>query len=365
MDIKPACRRPLVQLVPRKVPAAKPCNAAPPSTSSSIVSTGHCSSSDNESIEMDCSGGWPSTLSVLETPERRRLRRLRTNNTHNPVIQSLIDEEGNSLLLENTSFMSSPPMRPNMEHVFSPPTLKTPKAVPQRLKNVHISCSPMRSFYCRQSPTQKPRLSSNSGSSSGRVPLGRVNRVLKLPLPQVAAIDADLQHQLQQENLVSSSSSSVEWPREESGYASSSFNTSSRLEDLLSFDHSNGSHVETPSKGLGMDSETSLSEFGGMCSLDMIHHSSSTPLKHSSNLLLSLNDGFIPEQASGPLEASVLDGINPLLDNFFLLPPPVQSSSPAKHPSSHSLKRRLDDNNTHYATTSEWKEQTAKALKSL
>ncbi|KAI1704114.1 hypothetical protein DdX_14478 [Ditylenchus destructor] len=394
-DSPPAAPRRIIRLYPSsKARQSGPVQANPQSQTNTYKTRWYGTASDSDSSttsethmsNMENNGGWPSIASVLETPERKRLRliakcrrgavgRLISEECCGGFNDSLLscDSAGASLLDESSAYFGSPTSMsdPNMDAVFSPPCLKTPRAVNSRNRNpnVHLSASPMRSFYFRPSPLgQRPSSTTpDRRAFSGRLPTGRVNRVLELPLlPGTGNTIGNNSYGFHDDRAVSQDGHMKNCFKtggrrsDESGYASISTTFGEGDQSRRASDGSTGAQhnssgamqtstcstfpsVETPSKGLGRNSQDSLHIFDDFPMSSMERFASSmaentgtrhSPLKDTTNLQhysFAQHNEFIPEQASGPLEASVFDELNPFLSSFFFMKP--QQSLSTKSPS--------------------------------
>ncbi|KAI1714171.1 hypothetical protein Ddc_11488 [Ditylenchus destructor] len=348
--------------------------------------------SETHLSNMENNGGWPSIASVLETPERKRLRliakcrrgavgRLISEECCGGFNDSLLscDSAGASLMDETSAYFGSPTSMSdqNMDAVFSPPCLKTPRAVTSRSRNpnVHLSASPMRSFYFRPSPLgQRPTSTTpDRRAFSGRVPTGRVNRVLELPLlPGTGNSIGNISYGFHDDRAVSQDGHMENHFKtggrrsDESGYASISTTFGEGDQSRRVSDGSTGAQhnysgamqtstcstfpsVETPSKGLGRNSQDSLHIFDDFPMSSMERFASSmaentgvrhSPLKDTTNLPhypFAQSNEFIPEQASGPLEASVFDELNPFLSSFFFMKPQQSLSTKSSPKTQNAL----------------------------
>uniref|UniRef100_A0A1I8BWR4 Uncharacterized protein n=1 Tax=Meloidogyne hapla TaxID=6305 RepID=A0A1I8BWR4_MELHA len=239
---------------------------------------GSSSSDEAEHIGETCSGGWPSTVSVLETPDRRRVRSsLRSNNKNSRTrSMTLIPEVSLPSISTHLSFASSStimaiansPPNCRLSNSFCSPTLRTPRQ--SLTASIHLSGSPLRSFFIKERRQTSPSCSSLSSTTSynNRDPVLRpLNLQNYIGVRFSGDISEQTQNQqklcllqsssnLQQENEINKNKEdkkqqNIQQQRrvsKDSGFSEihSSNDQSSRLSLLTQ----SSSFIETPSKGL-------------------------------------------------------------------------------------------------------------------
>uniref|UniRef100_A0A914EFU8 Uncharacterized protein n=1 Tax=Acrobeloides nanus TaxID=290746 RepID=A0A914EFU8_9BILA len=283
---------------------------------------------------------WPSTASVLETPERRKWK----------------DSNGGRLSvdsgLEISDLFHSPPFQADAQQVTKneseSPILKTPSTTFRNnysTCNVHISASPMRSFHVKgsmDSPIRRLPLSSTplklsnpekaigirfSGEelamTSTPKPLAMIqakatNRFLELPPSRNDFIMPEISRR----SSLSSSNSSIEVAR--GAGRDSMLNISNDIDMMVM--------IETPSKSLRNNPEDSSNFLNDLSPIPR-----ASPLKGRLSVV-PLADGFIPEQPSGILEASMFDILDPLNEN--LVPAQMARSTTNPYQCSHVLNKK-------------------------
>uniref|UniRef100_A0A914KVQ3 Uncharacterized protein n=1 Tax=Meloidogyne incognita TaxID=6306 RepID=A0A914KVQ3_MELIC len=339
---------------------------------------GSSSSDEAEHIGGTCSGGWPSAVSVLETPDRRRVRSSLRSNNKNSRTHSIPEVSFPSSISTHLSFAStssviandnSPPTCRLSTNSFCSPPLRTPRQ--SLTASIHLSGSPLRSFFIKekrqQSPSCSPSISSTTSCSNSRDqvlrPLNLQNYIgvdlyflIKLDLlfginPKkpwhildVYIVSGDrpaeqTQNQQKSSNLhqekdtknVDKNKTNKDDKQQQRRFSKDSGFSDTQLSDdqnsrlsLLS----KSSLIETPSKGLA--------------SVQPLYHS--TPIlneRSSSSLLLfdtensnynpSTSPGFhspLQEQNYGPLETSIVDDI---LNDLDKMQPEKQQQTPEKN----------------------------------
>nr|CAD2127095.1 unnamed protein product [Meloidogyne enterolobii] len=321
---------------------------------------GSSSSDEAEHIGGTCSGGWPSAVSVLETPDRRRVRSsLRSNNKNSSRTHSIPEVSFPSSISTHLSFAStssviandnSPPTCRLSTNSFCSPPLRTPRQ--SLTASIHLSGSPLRSFFIKEKRQQSPSCSSSiSSTTSCSNSRDQVLRPLNLQNYIGVRFSGDrpaeqTQNQQKSSNLhqekdiknVDKNKTTKDDKQQsrrvskDSGFSDTqlSDDQNSRLSLL-----SKSSLIETPSKGLA--------------SVQPLYHS--TPIlneRSSSSLLLfdtensnynpSTSSGFhspLQEQNYGPLETSIVDDILNDLDK--MQPEKLQTPEKNRNPT-RSLK---------------------------
>ncbi|KAL7079210.1 hypothetical protein ACQ4LE_001860 [Meloidogyne hapla] len=304
---------------------------------------GSSSSDEAEHIGETCSGGWPSTVSVLETPDRRRVRSsLRSNNKNSRTrSMTLIPEVSLPSISTHLSFASSStimaiansPPNCRLSNSFCSPTLRTPRQ--SLTASIHLSGSPLRSFFIKERRQTSPSCSSLSSTTSynNRDPVLRpLNLQNYIGVRFSGDISEQTQNQqklcllqsssnLQQENEINKNKEdkkqqNIQQQRrvsKDSGFSEihSSNDQSSRLSLLTQ----SSSFIETPSKGLVQPL---------FHSTPILNERSSSPLLDTENSNYinnnpSTSSDFhspIQEQIYGPFETSIVDDILNDLDKM-------------------------------------------------
>ncbi|KAF7637901.1 hypothetical protein Mgra_00002606 [Meloidogyne graminicola] len=353
---------------------------------------GSSSSDEAEHVNEICSGGWPSSVSVLETPDRKRVRNsLRSNNkqkniysinlipdisfhpsttTTSTTLTTHISFASTSTIITNT-LANSPPINRllnNSSSSFCSPTLRTPRQKSTITTTIHLSRSPLRSFFIKEKLQISPNnYISTTNKDQALRPLNLQNYIgihnednnnidqistnqQKSVYPQSSfnlerrSIDENLENNEKQKK------NSFEQRRvsKDSGFSENSNEINSN-NDKSSYSHlsfTQSGLIETPSKGLLLSSGHSTSV------VQPLFHSTplNSPIPPLPFSFDSINNNQpstssfhspIQEQNYGPFESTIFDDI---LNDLDKLQPeiPIKQQTPKKYQTrSVKFERRL------------------------
>uniref|UniRef100_A0A183BQ91 F-box domain-containing protein n=1 Tax=Globodera pallida TaxID=36090 RepID=A0A183BQ91_GLOPA len=370
-------------------PTDKPCS----SSSSSSTVPPCCSSSSSDEAEAD-TRGWPSVVNVLETPDRRRVRktwrsvairvdlnRIPESVHHLPSVTNLqrslpaiisrrqcpnfspsLRKNGTKRLADNIAFSTGTPSSsrqpgtlftspPLMRRVRHSPTLRTPKSCnnSSQCGHIHLSISPMSAFFIRQ------RLHEQSNPSGDCSPTSSSS---SLPVLRPLNIHNYIGIRFSGEHLkdVTQSQSLNCYARNGEDKATPPSSTTDENSFVV-----RKRKEQAPSTSFESTKEnSSTNDSGFLDSSDFEqpqhpHHLTHPPSSSSSSTIAA---PAIPEQSYGPLEASVLDGILNDLSRW----PSMDANSPGKTRTSPQRRSLLFERKLRALTIGQRKETPAGKL---